>query len=131
MTTKESRYKSNFMVVGSNFNSSYYNTQAQKCLVNLNFNSKGRFSEFFCKVVFPTKWENLQRKSLAKWKKKKEKPSLIHEILKYICWKPLKLSQKYLENLQLEIQHDPGNKNQIIFFKKISLHLSKFAAFGP
>ena len=47
MNTKESWYKSNFIVVGSNFNSSYYYTQAEKCLGNSTFNSKGRFLFFF------------------------------------------------------------------------------------
>ena len=49
MCIKESWYKSNFILVGSNFNSPCYKTRAEKCLVNSNFNSKGRFLDFFAK----------------------------------------------------------------------------------
>ena len=100
MNAKESWYKSNFIVVGSNFNFSYYNTQAEKCLVNSNFNSKRRFSEYFANLKFNSyKMRKMQKKKKKKNKKRskmkeKRKDQILYTklyfwsfrlLLRYLC----------------------------------------------
>ena len=100
MNAKESWYKSNFIVVGSNFNFSYYNTQAEKCLVNSNFNSKRRFSEYFANLKFNSykmrKMQKKKRKKEAKWRKKGKIKSYtrncISDPLDYSCVTCVKIS---------------------------------------
>ena len=55
MNTNEYGNNSNFIAVKSNFNSPYYKTQAEKCLVNSCFSSKGRFLGLFAK--WKNKWK--------------------------------------------------------------------------
>ena len=123
MNTKESWYKSNFIVEGSNFNFPYYKTQAEKCLVNSNFNSKGRFLDFFAKWRKKGKFKFYSQNCIP------DPLNWSYKILRNICWKSLQWSQKYLENLHLEIQHAPRNKNRKMFFQKISFHLQFFGIF--
>ena len=73
LNTKESWYKSNFIVVGSNFISRCYNTQAKK-IVLLTW-------ILIRKEDFGSSYKNLQKKSLAEWGEKKERSSLIHETI--------------------------------------------------
>ena len=61
MNTRESWYKQKFIAVGSDFNSPYYKTQAEKCLVNLSFNSKGRFLDFFAKGMKKRRFKSYLR----------------------------------------------------------------------
>ena len=64
--------RSSFIVVGSNFNSQYYNTQAKKCLVNSNFNSKKRISEFSTKFNSNEIIEFAKKSREMKGKKKRK-----------------------------------------------------------
>ena len=57
----ESCYKLNFIVVVSSFNSPYYKTQVEKCLVNWNFNPKGRFLDIFVKWRKKGKFKSYSR----------------------------------------------------------------------